>query len=178
MAILEKKPKDTLMDFNNTCLYYIAISLGLWIAIPVLVGALPALGISAFLTTGIMLVAAAPAFASLFMSKIYFSRAQKVPEWNLVGRLLIVLVPVFFVMSLLLNGLGNYIIFAIMSAGDLSVPAPNVDDIWNVQTVFVANTVFSAILGIGVIFPIRARGEERKAAYKARDLQDKRDGQA
>ena len=93
------------MNFKNTCLYYIGVSLALWIAIPVVIGALQALGISAFLSTGIMLVAAAPAFASIFMSKIYFKRENKVPEWRLVGRLALVLVPILGVMSIPFNGI-------------------------------------------------------------------------
>lgn len=148
------------------CLRYILLTIAIWIAIPVALGLLPAIGFGGATVNGIILVAAAPAFASIFMAGIYVKSERAVPPWKLIGILLAILVPVFMALSLLMNGIGQYLTFFVMNATMPNVPAMPATSIFNVQSIHIVNTAFSSLLGIGVIFPLRAKGELRKMEYR------------
>ena len=157
------------VDSKRFCIRYLAMTVGLWIAIPVALGLLPALGFGAALGNGVILIAAAPAFASIFMAKIYIRETSAVPPWNFIGRIMMVLVPLFVGLGFVLNGVGIYLMFWVASATTPVAMAIDASAIWSVPKIHLVNTAFSAVLGVGVIFPLRAKGEVRKLAYRDQD---------
>jgi hypothetical protein len=116
---------------------------------------------------GAILIAATPAFASIFMAKLYTKRVQHIPAWKFIGRLMLILVPMFVVLGLLLNGLGTYLMFMVVNATTPNDIPLQIASILNIKMLSVVNTAFSAVLGVGVIFPLRVKGELRKIQFAA-----------
>ena len=149
-------------NLKGFCIHYVGLTLGVWLAIPVALGLLPALGFATATVNGVILIAAAPALSSIFMAKVYVKKFKTIPPWKLIGFLMLILVPAFVVFGLWMNGFGAYLMVYVVSLTTVNVSAPSFSDIFNVPVLHIVNTAFSSILGVGVIFPIRAKGELRK----------------